>query len=172
MLRALAFRLPTILDVFTNCFLKTMLCCYHNNWCGLCCCCEFFLFKIGKSEDESKSYCLLGWFLKWSLQKQAIKDRLCLWYGVAEAQRRQFKLGLFTGSTEQRVLPGGLLWDLFSPEEKGNKLSEKHLPNPSPALVKKHYLSSPLSVESSFVPTCFPVCFGRLLHPEYFPRKL
>lgn len=147
-----------------------MLCCYHNNWCGLCCCWDFFLFTIGKSEKESKSYCLLGWVFKWSLQKQAIRGRLCLWYGVAEAQGSQFKLGWFAGNTEQHVLPGGVLWDLFSPEEKGNNLSEKHLPNPSPALVKKHCLSSPTSGESHRVPMCSPMCFGRLLHPECFPR--
>lgn len=44
-LRALEFLLPTILDVFMSCFLKIlqmMLCCYHNNWCGLCCCWEVF----------------------------------------------------------------------------------------------------------------------------------
>lgn len=95
-LRALEFLLPTILDVFMSCFLKIlkmMLCCYHNNWCGLCCCWEFFLFKIGKTEEESKSSYLLGWVLKWNLQKQAIRDRLCLWYGVAEGQGNQFKLG-------------------------------------------------------------------------------
>lgn len=132
----------------------------------------FFFFKTGKSEEESKSYHLLGCVLKWSLQKQAVRDRLCLWNGVADAQGSQFKLGWFAGNTEQPVLSGGVLWDLFNPKKKGNKLSEKHLSNPSPALVEKHYLSvrrSLMSVESCQVPTC---ALGDFYTLNIFPEQL
>lgn len=60
-----------------------------------------------------------------------------------------------------------MIWDCFSLQEKGDKLSEKHLPNPFPALVKKCYPSSLLRGES-----CQVRALGDLYTLNIFPEQL
>ena len=62
-----------------------------------------------------------------------------------------------------------MLWDHFNTEEKGDKLSEKHLPNPFPALVKKCYPPSLPRGESCRVPMC---ALRDLYTLNIFPEQL
>lgn len=69
-----------------------------------------FFFSLKLARVRKRAVIASPWVgFKVEFREAGYRDRLCLWYGVAEAQGSQFTLGWCGGNTEQHVLPGGVL---------------------------------------------------------------